>query len=310
MRARFAVTSLLALALGACATSSRRAEAEPAATPAAEPVKTAAVNGATLAYVEAGSGDPLVLVHGGLQDHRMWAPLLETLSRRHRVIAYSRRNHFPNAVSLDGAPDNAADIHGDDVAALISALGLTRAHVVGHSSGAHAALFLAANHPQLVRSLVLNEPPAAGLLLVAPGGDEVLKEFATRFAPAWEAFRTGELASAMRLFADAVGGPGTYDRRPESVRRMMMDNAAAHQAESRSARRATFTCDMAARITAPTLLTNGERSPPFFHRITEQLERCLPNEERVIVPGASHTVPGEQPDAFARAVLAFLAKQP
>lgn len=273
-------------------------------------MKTAAVNGATLAYVEAGRGDPLILVHGGLQDHRLWAPLLGTLSQRYLVIAYSRRNHFPNAESLDGAPDNAADIHGDDVAALISALGLARAHVVGHSSGEHAALFFAANHPQMVRSLVLDEPPAAGLLLTAPGGDEVLKEFATRFAPAWEAFRTGELPSAMRLFADAVGGPGTYDRRPEAVRRMMIGNAAAHQAEARSTSRAVFTCDMAGRITAPVLLTNGERSPPFFHRITEQLERCLPNEERVSIPGASHTVPAEQPDAFARAVLAFLERRP
>ena len=67
-----------------------------------------------------------------------------------------------------------------------------------------------------------------------------------------------------------------------------------------------FTCDMAKRISAPTLVTNGERSPEIFHRVVDELERCLPQRTRVIVPGASHTVPGEAPDTYDKAILAFI----
>ena len=272
-------------------------------------LETVSVAGTTLAYVDVGHGDAVVLVHGGLQDYRMWNVIVPHLAKRYRVIAYSRRNHHPNPVSRDGAPDNAAaDVHGDDIAALTTALGLDRVDVVAHSSGAHAALFFAANHPQRVRALVLNEPPAAGMLRTAADGDAVLQAFMARFGPAMEAFRAGDVERALPLFADAVGGPGTYARRPEPVRLMMKDNAHSAEAEANATRRAVFTCDTAKRITSPALLTTGEHSPPFFHRIVDELERCLPNNERTSIAGASHSAPLEQPEAFASAVVAFLTK--
>jgi pimeloyl-ACP methyl ester carboxylesterase len=72
--------------------------------------------------------------------------------------------------------------------------------------------------------------------------------------------------------------------------------------------RAAFTCDMAKAISAPVLLSNGERSQHFFFRIIDQLAACLPNSERIVVAQSSHTVPGENPDAYDQAVLTFLAK--
>jgi pimeloyl-ACP methyl ester carboxylesterase len=203
----------------------------------------------------------------------------------------------------------AADIHAEDLAGLVKALGLSRVHVVAHSAGAHTALFFAANHPDLVRTLVVNEPNATGLLKTAAGGAETIKEFVSRFAPAREAFRNGDLERGLRLFADAVGGPGTYDRRSEEERGMMRDNALAHVADATSSRpRPNFTCEMAHRITAPTLLLNGARSPAFFHRIVDELEHCLSKRERMTIPDASHNVPGENPQRYDEAVLAFLAK--
>jgi non-heme chloroperoxidase len=271
--------------------------------------KSVPVSDTQLAYVEVGQGDPLVFVHGGLQDYRFWDEHLARFATRYRVIAYSRRNHYPNAVSGEGTPDGAADIHSEDLAALLSALQVSRVHVVAHSAGAHAALFLAAMHPASVRTLVVNEPPATGLLLNVPGGASVLREFGERFASARAAFGNRDLERAVRLFADAVGGPGTYERRSEGERRMMLDNALAHVADATTSRpRPRFTCEMAQRVTVPTLLTTGERSPEFFHRIMDELERCLPNRERLQISGASHTVPGERPQAYDEAVLAFLAK--
>jgi pimeloyl-ACP methyl ester carboxylesterase len=65
---------------------------------------------------------------------------------------------------------------------------------------------------------------------------------------------------------------------------------------------------MAKKIIAPTLLSNAERSPPVFHLVMDQLERCLPNRERVEIPASGHTVPWENPDTYDQAVLAFMKK--
>ena len=194
----------------------------------------ATVGNLDLAYVEEGHGAALVLVHGGLQDYRLWTAHLPVLAQHYRVIAYSRSNHFPNAVGIDGTPDGAADQHGADLAEFIKALGLDQVYVVAHSSGAHAALFFAAEHPAMVSALVVNEPPASGLLLNSPEGMAVVKEFSARLAPSREAFRAGDTLSALRLLADGVGGPGTYDRRSEAVRSMMLDNALSHAADAKT----------------------------------------------------------------------------
>ena len=272
-------------------------------------VKQVNVGDDKLAYVEAGQGDVIVLVHGGFQDYRLWEQHLSVFSKSYRVIAYSRRNHFPNSMSNDGLPDGAADAHGEDLAAVLVALGVKQAHIVAHSAGAHAALFFASNHPEMVRTLVINEPPAAALLGGTPTGTDTLKQWSVQFAPSREALKKGDIDAGLRLFADAVGGPGTYDRRSDSERKMMLDNAPPHVADATSSRRPVFTCDMARRISAPTLVTNGERSPEFFHRIADELERCLPNRTRMYIPGASHTVPSENPQAYDEAVLAFIANR-
>ena len=110
-------------------------------------------------------------------------------------------------------------------------------------------------------------------------------------------------------FVNAVGGPGSYERRSDADKKMNLDNVASYQADATTKRpRPVFTCEMAKAISAPTLLFNGERSPKFFHLIMDQLESCLPNRERIVVAGSSHTVPSEKPDAYNQAVLAFLGK--
>jgi non-heme chloroperoxidase len=271
--------------------------------------KYADVNGTRLAYIEAGAGDPAFLVHGGLQDLRFWKSHLDAFSKRYRAIAYSRRNHFPTDVSPDGTQDLAADVHGDDLAGLVEALGLSKVHVVAHSSGAHSALFFATKHPALLRSLTVVEPPAAGILLGIDNGPSILKEFGERFAPARDAFRKRDLENGLRLFADAVGGPGTYERRSEFDKKMMMDNVDSHIADAISSRpRPQFTCAMAGAIKVPALLIRGGRSPEFFGAILTGLARCLPDAQVIVVQDASHTVPGENPEGFQAAVLPFLAK--
>jgi pimeloyl-ACP methyl ester carboxylesterase len=275
----------------------------------ADEVKRVSANGTVLAYVERGQGEPIIFVHGGLQDYRMWVEHLPKFAGRYHAIAYSRRNNYPNETSPEGMPDAAADVHGEDLAAFVRALGLSKVRIVAHSSGAHAALFFASSHPEMVVSLALNEPPAAGMLLSTENGAEILKEFSMKLAPAREALKAGDTQHGIPLFVDGVGGPGAYDRRSAADKSMNSDNAASYIADATTKRpRAAFTCEMAKTIVAPVLLSNGERSQSFFFRINDRLQACLPNSERIVIVGSSHTVPSEKPDAYDQAVLKFLLK--
>jgi pimeloyl-ACP methyl ester carboxylesterase len=275
----------------------------------ADEIKRVSANGTDFAYVELGQGEPIVFIHGGLQDYRMWTGHLPKFASRYRAIAYSRRNNYPNDASPEGMPDGAADAHGEDLAAFVRALGLSKVRIVAHSSGAHAALFLAALHPQMVVSLALNEPPATGILVGVPDVADMLKGWSNGLAPAREALKAGDTKAGIPLFVNAVGGPGAYERRSDADKKMNLDNVASYQADATTKHpRPIFTCDMAKAINAPVLLSNGERSPKFFYRIVDQLEVCLPNHQRIIIAGSSHTVPSESPDAYDEAVLTFLAK--
>ena len=275
----------------------------------ADEIKRISANGTELAYVELGKGDPIIFVHGGLQDYRMWSEHLPKFADRYRAIAYSRRNNFPNDVSPDGMPDGAADAHGEDLAAFARALGLSKVRIVAHSSGAHAALFFAVMHPDMIVSLAINEPPAAGILTGVPNTADMLKEWGSNQAPAREAFKAGDTKAGIPLFVNAVGGPGAYERRSDAHKKMNLDNVDSYQADATTKRRRpVFTCEMAKAISARTLLSNGERSPKFFYLIMDQLESCLPNRERIVVAGSSHTVPSENPEAYNQAVLTFLGK--
>jgi pimeloyl-ACP methyl ester carboxylesterase len=104
---------------------------------------------------EAGSGDPpVLLVHGGaFCDHRYMAPLADRLRGDHRVVSIDLRGHGQSDAAPDGRYANEA--FADDLAAACAVLDLRRPVVVGHSSGGHAALELAARHPSVPRALVL-----------------------------------------------------------------------------------------------------------------------------------------------------------
>jgi len=109
------------------------------------------VNGLSLYYEEHGSGEPLVLLHGGLGAGEMLAPLIPPLAAGRRVIAVDLQGHGRTAdVDRPLAPESLAD----DIAALIAHLGLERADVMGYSLGGLVALRTAIQHPDRVRRLV------------------------------------------------------------------------------------------------------------------------------------------------------------
>jgi pimeloyl-ACP methyl ester carboxylesterase len=111
-----------------------------------------------LHYIEQGQGEVVILLHGGQGDYRAWPSLIEALAPRYHVISYSRRYHWPNANPLT-VTNHSALVDADDLAGLIAALRLGAVHLVGTSYGAFTALALAIKQPELVRSMVVAEPP-------------------------------------------------------------------------------------------------------------------------------------------------------
>src|SRR5215218_2323658 len=110
------------------------------------------VNGLSLYYEQHGSGEPLVLLHGGISAGEMFGAILPALAAERRVITVDLQGHGGTAdVDRPLLPETMAD----DIAALIGHLGLERADVMGYSLGGMVALRTAVQHPQVVRRLVL-----------------------------------------------------------------------------------------------------------------------------------------------------------
>ncbi|HMM41589.1 MAG TPA: alpha/beta hydrolase [Thermomicrobiales bacterium] len=272
---------------------------------------TVRVNDVDLAYVEQGQGDSVVLVHGGVNDYRSWRRQMEPFAARRRVIAYSRRYHWPNARPDGDVPYRLAQ-HVADLGSLIETLDLAPARLVGSSYGAMTSLTFAVRRPELVRSLVLGEPPLLLWLPQLPGGSELLESFLTNgFGPAREALARGEGEAGVRLFINAVLGPGMFDRLPEPTREMMVSNVPEMRLETATPLEeylSDVTPEDVERVEIPTLLVVGEISPAMFPLITDELARRLPNAERATIPGASHGMHGQNPAAYNEVVSAFLAR--
>lgn len=282
---------------------------------------TADVNGTSLEYLENGTGEPVVFVHGGLGDHRIWQLQRETFGGDYRAISYSRRYHWPNAPIPPDA-DYAMAEQVDDLQAFLTGLGAAPAHLVGNSYGALLCLLLAIREPGLIRSLTLLEPPILALYVSFPPKLVELLTLATRhfhtaaalfqfgakgIGPATAAFERDDLEEGMRLFVTAVLGPGGPQLMTEERLAQARDNLFKEQFT-----RADFSpldAQDVRRITTPTLLLSGKNSPPFLRLLTDRLHEHMPHAERVDVPNASHDAHIANPSVVNGAILSFLARQ-
>jgi len=288
-----------------------------------EDAKTATVNGTTLAYREEGEGEPVIFVHGGESDLRTWEQQLPVVGRSYRAITYSRRFARPNE-DIDPEADDPMLPHVEDLAAFLREIDAAPAHLVGNSWGAFISLLTAVRHPDVVRTLVLEEPPVLSLFMknTPPRPAELLRLFATRprtgiallkfgagtVAPVQKAFRRGEDDKAMRIFSEGVLGRESFERLPEARKVQMRDNLSALRAQMLGAGFPPLGDEEVRGIGAPVLLVTGERSPAFLLRLTDRLEELLPIVERVEIPDASHAMHEENASAVNEAILGFLGR--
>ena len=281
------------------------------------------VNGTQLAYAEQGSGQPVVFVHGGSGDQRVWENQLQVFSSRYRAIAVSCRGYYPSS-GLREDETITLDTFVEDLVRFVRALDLAPVHLVGHSSpGGFGSLLLAQRQPTLLRSLVLIEPPVFPLLGVnlPPQPSQIFRllmshpqvaigfiRFGIRgVGPARKAFGRGDDEEGLRAFMKANLGSEAFARMPGSRFQQAVQNIQPLKAQI-SAGFPPFREQDAQGIHIPTLLVSGENSNAALRGVTDRLQELLPNVERLNIKGASHNMFESHPQDFNRGVLAFLER--
>jgi pimeloyl-ACP methyl ester carboxylesterase len=303
-----AAVSLLLFVATACAATQPSA---PATHPTGSALHQISVNGVVLHYTEHGSGAPVVFVHGGLADYREWLPTAGHLPEGYRSFTYSRRYDYPNRNPLRPHANHSALIEAEDLAALLRKLKIAPAHLIGVSYGAYTVLLVALKHPELVRTIVLAEPPLMKWLPDLPGGQAVFDDFMTQLLiPVGKAFRVGDQERALRLtIAYFTGSRDTYDQLPPEDRSQLHDNSREWEALTTS--RDSFpaiTRDDVRRLKTPALIIKGEKTYQIGQLIDPELMRLLPSASHAVIPNGTHEMCSEYPNACADAIAAFLAR--
>lgn len=278
------------------------------------------VNGTSLEYSQNGEGEPLVLVHGSASDYRTWQLQRDAFAKDFRVITYSRRYHWPNEQIPDGV-DYSMIEHVDDLEAVLTSLDASPAHLVGHSYGAFLCLLLAIRAPNLVRSLVLTEPPVITLFVSdPPKPTEILRLLVTRprvavaiikfgatgIAPATKAAKLDDMEAAMRIFGTAILGREFYNRLSEG--RLEQVRANAIRAEFLGSGFAQLDSGGLRSLKIPTLLITSQHSAGLFRLLADRLEELLPHAEQTQIADTSHLIHEDDAPTFNKAVLSFLSK--
>jgi pimeloyl-ACP methyl ester carboxylesterase len=264
-------------------------------------------NGIELNYDLTGSGETLVLVHGGWSDRNNWLAVAPDLARSFSVVAYDRRG---NGLSTRDVPGTRRD-QEDDLAALIEGLADEPAHVAGTSFGASIALGLASRRPELVRSVVAHEPPLISVAADDPGVHVQLEAVQATVRAVCAQVERGEARGAAEQFVEEIAlGPGAWELLPEPLRETMVDSAAAFVAEQQDPAWADVELDELARIACPMLISEGDESPPWFAPIVAKLTGAIGHAEAHTYRGAGHAPHLSHPGDYLVAVTDFLSRVP
>lgn len=258
----------------------------------------AEVNGAKLYYEISGAGEPLVLVHGFSLDRRMWDSQVEAFSERYQVIRYDLRGFGKSSL-----PEGTDYQHSDDLAALLTVLGISQAHLVGLSVGGAVVLNAALAHRELAKSLVLVDA-------VLPGFNWSAAQSAMDGA-VWETGgRSGaEAAKALwldhPLFAPAQRNPQASAALKEIIAGYsgwhFVNHDPQHYPDPPAIQRLHT-------ITAPTLVVVGELDLPDFLAIGQTLAHDIRDAREVVLQQVGHMSNMEAPSKFNEAVLEFLGQ--
>ena len=247
----------------------------------------------SLAYREAGSGRPVVLLHSTASTGGQWKSLTGRLAPLFRVVAPDLPGYGGSKAVGDGGGGLLADAL--PVIALIEMIGAP-VHLVGHSYGGAVALKIATSRPELVRSLCVIEPVAFHLLRDAARGDHaLLDEVAAIESALRTAIAMGAPEYGMARFIDFWNGDGSWARLEPEMRSHLCGQIGRVVANFAAIANESSSLTPVRAIDCPTLAIRAERSPAPARRIAELLAGAVPGAILANIPGAGHIAPLTHP---------------
>ena len=249
-------------------------------------------------YVEqSGEGTPIIFVHEFAGDHRSWEPQVRYFSRRYRCVTYSARGYDPSDVPSD-VEAYSQDRARDDIRAVMDALDIETAHVVGLSMGGFATLHFGLHYPERALSLV-----------VAGCGYGAEPDARAQFKSEAETMADRILAEGMAAVgAGYAEGPTRVQFQNKDLRGWteFRDQLCEHSTEGSSltmrgyqARRPSLydLGEAMTGLTVPTLIVNGDEDEPCLE-VGLFMKRQIPAAGLLIMPKTGHTMNLEEPAAF------------
>jgi 3-oxoadipate enol-lactonase len=267
-------------------------------------MERAKVNGVELEYAVAGQGEPVLFISPVVADGFLPLVSERALVSRYQLITYHKRGWAGSTHTR--APVSVAD-HAADAAGLLDHLGVGRAHIAGHSSGAAVALQLALDHPGVVHTLALLELS----LLSLPGAAGFLE----KAKPAFAAYTAGQHETALAVFMSAVSGlewnacKAVLDEHvPGAVRQGVTDADTFFGIELPALGAWSFGADQAATITQPVLSVLGTNTQPLWFEVAECLRTWFAHVEECTIEGVGHLLHMQRPQPVAACLAGFLGR--
>jgi pimeloyl-ACP methyl ester carboxylesterase len=254
-------------------------------------------DGIKLYYEETGSGTPIVFVHEFAGDHRAWEPQVRYFSRRYRCITYNARGYPPSDVPKE-AGRYSQDRARDDIRAVLDALRIDKAHIVGLSMGGFATLHFGFTYHDRARSLA-----------IGGCGYGAARDKRQQFAEEAEASAKQFESRGMAQQAQAYGlGPTRVQFQNKDPRgfQEFLQQLTEHSVDGAvgtlrgvQARRPSLydLVDKMKTITAPALVITGDEDWPCLEPGI-LMKQTIPTAALVVMPNAGHGINTEDPGAF------------
>jgi pimeloyl-ACP methyl ester carboxylesterase len=258
----------------------------------------APVTGTQLAYEVRGQGFPLILIHGGLLDRRMWDEQVPVFAASFRVVRYDVRGFGQSQMPKVAYSD------AQDLAELLDFLGIQKACVLGLSWGSGIALDFTLHYPDMVETLLLAAPTVSGYKMTS-----------AEMRQRWQALvRAVEVHDRARLFDLWANDPmmpqeEEYPEAHQRYRELLGEYSFVHSfSPGLQQPLGPSAIERLAEVQVPTLIIVGDRDSEEVLTQTELLAAGIATSRKVVVPGARHMLNMEQPLEFNRIVLEFLRK--
>ena len=265
-------------------------------------------DGIRLYVEEAGQGTPVVFVHEYAGDYRTWEPQMRFFSRSHRCVTYSQRGYPPSDVPTD-PKKYGQDIARDDVIAVMDALKIDKAHVVGHSMGALTALLVGVKYPERCLSVT-----AAGCGYGSSPDEKVVEQTREASRETAKMFETVDFPTAAARYADGATRQTHKHKDPrgfaEFAKMLAEHSPVGHALTMRElqAKRPTLwhIQDELKKFTPPLLVLVGDEDD-WCLEASVFLKRTVPTAGLVVIPRSGHTITSEEPAAFNAALADLIA---